>query len=129
MTKSNSSSRPRNATKRKDKPLPDAILQRLEKKKLKLQKKIEKAEKEKKIKSPKAYKKRQKSYQYGIDNLNAVIEETKEELEKRLKKMPVPEPILTVLEEESKASYRRDLAERLRKMADQRNKEREEEVA
>lgn len=122
MTKPKS---PRNSTKRKEKPLPDTVLQRLEKKKLKLQKKIDKAEKEKQIKSPRAYKKRQKSYQYGIENLSTAIEETKEELEKRLKKMPVPEDLKTILDEEGKAAYKRDLADRLRKLAESRVKREE----
>lgn len=102
---------------RKDKPLPEAVLQRLEKKKARLAKKL--AEPKEEIKKPKKYKKRQKSYQYGMEQLESQITDTKEELTKSLKKRPLPPELHKIMENEAEAVKRLELARKLREKVEQ----------
>ncbi len=95
--------------------MPEAVLEKLEKKKARLAKKLEKKPDE--IRRPKEYKKKQKSYQYGMDTLNAQIEETKEEMEKSLKKRPIPDELNAILEKEKAHITRNDIGQMLREKA------------
>jgi hypothetical protein len=110
------SSRSKNTKKKELKPLPEAVLEKLEKKKAKLAKKLEKEERQK-IRKPKQYKKRQKSYQYGMDSLSAQIEETKEEMEKSLKKRPIPPELDAIFKEEGKTVTKNEVGRNLRELA------------
>lgn len=95
--------------------MPEAVLEKLEKKKAKLAKKLEKDQEP--IRKPKNFKRRQKSYQYGIDNLNVQIEETTEEMLKSLKKRPVPEEISAILSKEAILVNKNNLGKSLREKA------------
>lgn len=108
-------SRNKNTKKKEVKPLPEAVLEKLEKKKARLAKKLEKAEEE--IRKPKQFKKRQKSYQYGLDTLNAQIVDTKEDLAKSLKKRELPEELSAILEKEKALVSRNDMGRSLRDKA------------
>lgn len=111
---------------RKEKPLPEAVLQRLEKKKARLAKKL--AEPHEEIKKPKKFKKRQKSYQYGMESLESQISDTKEELTKSLKKRPLPPDLHKIMEEEATAVKKLELARKLREKVLQLAMERAEKV-
>ena len=108
-------SRNRNSKKKETKPLPEAVLEKLEKKKARLAKKLEKPKEE--IRRPKEFKKKQKSYQYGLDTLNTQIEEVTEELEKSLKKRTVPDSLNAILEKEKTLVTRNDIGQMLREKA------------
>lgn len=108
-------SRNKNTKKKEVKPLPEAVLEKLENKKARLAKKLEKAEEE--IRKPKQFKKRQKSYQYGLDTLNAQIVDTKEDLAKSLKKRELPEELSAILEKEKALVSRNDMGRLLRDKA------------
>lgn len=97
---------------RESKVPPETVLQKLEKKKARLAKKLE--EPRDPIKKPKQYKKRRKSYEYGIENLSAQIEDTKELLTKSLKKRPIPESLEKTMAEEGEQVKRLELIRSLR---------------
>lgn len=108
-------SRNRNSKKKETKPLPEAVLGKLEKKKARLAKKLEKPKEE--IRRPKEFKKKQKSYQYGLDTLNTQIEETTEEMVKSLKKRPISDELNAILEKEKAFITRNEVGQSLREKA------------
>jgi hypothetical protein len=113
------SNRQKHAKKQQSKPLPEAVIERLEKKKSKLAKKLEEP---KEIKKPSKYKKRQKSYQNGMDSLDAQIAEHTEEMIKSLKKREVPESLNAILNEEKAHVTRNEVGQSLRERAIQAQK-------
>ena len=113
--KKSTASRSKNTRSKEKRPLPEAVLEKLEKKKAKLVKKLETPKEP--IRKPKEYKKRQKSYQYGMETLNAQIEETTDELVKSLKKRGVPEELQAIFEEESTKLTKTDIGRQLREIA------------
>jgi hypothetical protein len=111
--KSRSSSKRQNhAKKQQDKPLPDKIIEKLDKKKARLLKKMEKEEA---VKNASKYKKKQNSYQHGLDSLNSQIEDKNVELIKKLKKLPLPEDLEVILKEEEARSKKLEILNKLRK--------------
>lgn len=95
--------------------MPEAVLEKLEKKKARLAKKLEQPKES--IRDKKKYQKRQKSYQYGMESLNAQIEETKEEMVKSLKKREIPPELDAIFKEESKAVTKSEIGRNLREQA------------
>jgi len=113
--KKSTASRSKNTRSKEKRPLPETVLEKLEKKKAKLVKKLETPKEP--IRKPKEYKKRQKSYQYGMETLNAQIEETTDELVKSLKKHGIPEELQVIFEEESTKLTKTDIGRQLREIA------------
>ena len=113
--KKTTATRSKNTRSKEERPLPEAVLERLEKKKAKLAKKLEKPKED--IRKPKEYKKRQKSYQYGMETLSAQIEETTTEMVKDLKKRIVPEELEAIFKEESLKSTKTEVGKNLRELA------------
>lgn len=72
-------------------------------------------EKDEAVKNAKEYKKKQASYQRGLDSINAQIGNKNIELVKKLKKLPLPEDLEIVLKEEKNRSMKLELLEKLRK--------------
>lgn len=71
-------------------------------------------EKEETIKNAAEYKRKQNSYQRGLDSINSQIEDKNIELIKSLKKRPLPEDIGSVLEVEKKRSIKFEITESFR---------------
>ena len=113
--KKTTASRSKNTRSKEERPLPEAVLEKLEKKKAKLIKKLETPKEP--IRKPKQYKKKQKSYQYGVETLSAQIEETTDEMIKSLKKRDLPEELQAIFEEESTRLTKTDIGRQLREIA------------
>lgn len=112
-TKSKSSPKRQNHARKQDKPLPDKIIEKLDRKKAKLLKKMKKEEA---IKNVSKYKKKQNSYQRGLDSINSQIDNKSVKLIKDLKKLPLPEELESIMKIEKERSIRLAILQKLRKM-------------
>ena len=101
--KQKAASRQKHAKRQQNKPLPGKVLEKLDRKKARLQKKIDKEQD--RIKNPKGYKKRQKSYKQGLESLDSQIVDNNEKLVKRLKKRDPDEALENALHEEHHEIY------------------------